>query len=141
MEHTVYTKTHMTFYIALIRQTTYSKSTKSYRYQLVKESLRTRQIKRPSMPPNWSTKRFWKIVTKFRWTEAAWPYRKNIKKQQNSNIIWLYTLFSRNLSVNVAKRFLKLIDLHFLKTINPGRLLTETLLKSVIVAQKTCLAL
>ena len=43
---------------------------------------------------------------------------KAIKQKQNrsSNIIWFNLSFNKNVSTNVAKRFLNLIDQHFLES-------------------------
>ena len=49
------------------------------------------------------------------------------KRIRNQNIIWFNPPFSRNVTTNVAKRFLNLLDIYFLNRTNSTRYLTELL--------------
>ena len=89
-----------------------------------------------SMRPNWITKRFWKIVAiiQLNWSSLTIQKEHQRATELKYHLV-VYSVWQK------GEHFLKLIDLHFLKAINPTRLLTETPLKSVIVAQKTYLPL
>ena len=51
--------------------------------------------------------------------------------------MWFNPPFNANISTNVAKTFLRLIDKHFTRSYNLTKFLIETRLKSVTVAPKT----
>ena len=55
--------------------------------------------------------------------------KKDIKQKRNRsrNIIWFNPSFNKNVSTNVAKRFLNLIDQHFPISNNFTQFSTETL--------------
>ena len=63
--------------------------------------------------------------------ELIFNKKEHIKQKwnRNQNIIWLNPPFSRNVTTNVAKRFLKLLDIHFPKSNKLHKIFNRNIVK------------
>ena len=69
--------------------------------------------------------------------------RKKRRKKNNRNrkVIWFNPHYRKQVSTNIAKLFLNLMDQRFLKNMDYTRSLIEMMLRLVIHAHKICLVL